>query len=37
VTVSVTVQLRPDVDAKALAALRRSEVLAVCAALAPAP
>jgi D-alanyl-D-alanine carboxypeptidase len=35
VTVSVSLQLRPDLDAPVFAALRRSEALVVCAALAP--
>ena len=35
-TVSVNIQLRPDLDATVFAALRRAEVLAVCAALATA-
>ena len=35
-TVSVNIQLRPDLDARVFAALRRAEVLAVCAALATA-
>lgn len=33
-TVSVNTQLRPDIDGKIFAALRRAELLAVCAALA---